>query len=275
MQELGLDPGQVSLWFTVVQESPYVLARIDATTIAHWSDDAVIGIRRCYVKDETVVERAVLLGCSKADVLRAVLPDPGSTMAGDFGEILAYIFLAGRENPQTIVGPKKWRLKQDRTKPAPYSDVVQFVLPQWPAFTEADALLCAEVKVKSTAGSESQVKKAIADCAKDRVGRLAQTLAWLRERAIIGDLGDITIDHLNRFINAIEHPPYEKRFHAVAVVCSSLVASEMAEAPAEPSADYQLVILAVPQLHEVYNRLLQRVAVSLDQTAPIPVCEGP
>ena len=37
------------------------------------------------------------------------------------------------------------------------------------------------------------------------------------------DLGDVKVEHLDRFINATDHPPASKRFCAVAVVCSSPV----------------------------------------------------
>jgi hypothetical protein len=52
-------------------------------------------------------------------------------MSGDFGEIVAYLYLAGSEGGG-VVGPKRWRLKEDRTKSAPCSDVVQLVFSNWP-----------------------------------------------------------------------------------------------------------------------------------------------
>ena len=74
-------------------------------------------------------------------------------MAGDFGEILVFLYHAAEEHPMAVIGPKKWRLKQDRTKPTPYLDVVHFVVPTWPDSSEHDCLVCSEVKTKSTAGS--------------------------------------------------------------------------------------------------------------------------
>ncbi len=78
-------------------------------------------------------------------------------MSGDFGEILAYVYLAGMRHGQ-IVGPKRWRLKEARTKSAPYSDVLQFVLPQWPVASNADILTGAEHAAGSIdASAQSQV----------------------------------------------------------------------------------------------------------------------
>src|SRR5690349_3073927 len=62
-------------------------------------------------------------------------------MTGDFGEFVAFLFLGSRAHPEDVVGPMKWRLKQDRLKPAPYSDVVQFALPDWPS-SSSDADPC-------------------------------------------------------------------------------------------------------------------------------------
>lgn len=114
-------------------------------------------------------------------------------MSGDFGEILVYLYQAAKEHPVEAIGPKKWRLKQDRTKPSPHSDVVHYVLPSWPTPSAQDVILCAEVKTKATAGKTAPIKEAIEGCENDRTGRLARTLVWLRERALTEDLGDIEL----------------------------------------------------------------------------------
>jgi hypothetical protein len=124
-------------------------------------------------------------------------------MAGDFGEILVYAYQAAKAVPPITIGPKKWRLKHDRTRPAPCADVVHFILPTWPISSAQDELLWAEVKWKSTSGSFNPIQAAITGCIKDRTSRLSRTLQWLKERALTENLGDVQIAHLNRFINAI------------------------------------------------------------------------
>jgi len=208
-------------------------------------------------------ERAQTLGIARSEIVSSKLPDPGATMAGDFGEILVYFYQAATAHPRVAFGPKKWRLKEARTKPAPYSDVVQFILPSWPNPSAHDSIICSEVKTKSTDGNSSPIAEAIEDCAKDRTSRLAKTLAWLRDRAIGEDLGNVQIAHLDRFINATDYPTATKRFRAVAVVCSNLVDDELAnDAPMETPADYTVVVISVPELRNIYRSVFEAVRES-------------
>lgn len=253
MIDLGVNVADFVHWFPHEQDVPYVFIRVSADDARRWADELAAPLRRCYVTDETLEENAKRTGRSKSDIVAAKLPDRGSTMAGDFGEILVYLFHAIEEHPANVIGPKKWRLKQDRTKPAPYSDVVTFIVPSWPQSTEDDLLLCSEVKTKSTDGNSSPVTAAIADCEKDRTSRLAKTLVWLRDRALGEDLGSTTIEHLERFINATDHPHAQKLFRAVAVVCSSLVDGEIINAPEEPPTDHTVVVISVPDLKKLYE----------------------
>lgn len=253
IDDLGFDLQQVASWFPHKQEAPYVLVRVSDEHAKALTDVLGVPVRRCYVSDITLIDRAKATGVSEAELIAAKLTDPGATMAGDFGEILVYLYQATREHPTNVIGPKKWRLKQDRTKPAPHSDVVQFVLPSWPLPTADDLVLCAEVKTKSTNGASTPIKSAIDDCAKDRTSRLTRTLVWLRERALFEPLDDIQLAHLNRFINATEYPPAKKHFSAVAVICSSLVEAELVDAPKETPSDYTVVVIAVPELYKIYN----------------------
>ncbi len=212
-----------------------------------------IAVRRCYVTDSLLSERSVTFNHSRRDIIAAKLPDAGSTMAGDFGEILVYLYQGTREHASTPIGATKWRLKQDRTKPAPYSDVVHFVLPSWPTPSAEDLILCAEVKTKSTDGASTPIESAITDSLKDRTSRLARTLVWLRERALTDDLGDVQIQHLDRFLNATDHPKADKRFQAVAVVSDDLLEAELESAPVEAPTEYTITVVSVPQLQTVYS----------------------
>jgi len=206
---------------------------------------------------------------AQLDVLSAKLPEAGSIMAGDFGEILTYFYLTATEHPRVAFGPKKWRLKEARTKPAPYSDVIQFVLPSWPIASAENAILCAETKMKATSSSRSPIKDSIEGCTKDRTSRLAKTLAWLRDRAIGEDLGSVQIAHLDRFINAIDYPQSKKRFYAIAIICSSLVDAEIvANAPTAASQDYTTVIISVPELRNIYMSVFEAARQSVTHPEP-------
>lgn len=252
--DLGFDFTRAVPWFPHDQEQPYVLVRVSDEHAKSWADALGLVVRRCYVSDSIINERAQDHGVEKTEIIAAKLPDSGSTMAGDFGEILVYLYQGAKE--LSAFGPKKWRLKQDRTKPAPHSDVLHFVLPTWPTASAQDVLLCSEVKTKSTDGDSTPIQSAIDDSAKDRTSRLARTLVWLKERALgepPGTLGDVQIAHLERFINATDHPEAKKQFRAVAVVCKSLVDDELKHAPKETLPEYTVVVIAVPDLKETYS----------------------
>lgn len=259
MRELGIDIAAITPWFSDEHQSPYVLTRVSDEDAATWADTLGVPVRRCYIDDDLLETREQETGRPRSEIVAAKLPDRGSTMAGDFGEILAYLYHAAVEPGVELIGPKKWRLKQDRTKPAPYSDVVHFVLPHWPQSSTEGRILCSEVKTKSTAGGPSPISSAVADCEKDRTSRLAKTLVWLKERALHEDLRTTTVAHLERFTKAIDHPEAQKQFRAVAVVCADLVDGELADAPDEQPAEYTVVVIAVPNLKRRYEEVFDAV----------------
>jgi len=261
MRDLGINPISIISWFTEYRRSSYVLVRVSNEHAATWADSLGVPVRRCYIDDELLEKRATATGHPKSEIVAAVLPDRGSIMAGDFGEILVFLYHAVVEPDVELIGPKKWRLKQDRTKPAPYSDVIQFVLPHWPTPSSDDRLLCAEVKTKSTAGTSSPISSAIEGCEKDRISRLARTLVWLKERALSDEKCTTNLKILERFAMATDYPEAQKQFRAIAVVCASLVDAELASMPEEElaNADCNIVIIAVPQLKQCYEDVYDAV----------------
>lgn len=259
MRELEIDVEEIRSWFDHDEDGDpaITLVRASDRALADWPGTLVGAARRCYVSDTFLAQRARELDVDPATIVAAVIPDPGSVMAGDFGEIVALLFLAASDEPTEVIAPKKWRLKQDRLKPAPYSDVVQFVVPDWPEPSSNDRILCAEVKTKSTDSNTTPISSAISDSEKDRLGRLAKTLAWLKERALLEDLGSTSLDLIERFSQATEHPPAEKQFFAVAVICTSLLDAELADAPDTPPDDCSVVVIGVPDLKSTYEHLFE------------------
>jgi hypothetical protein len=277
--DLGFNFAQAAPWFPHHKDCPYVLVRVSEEHAQSWAARLGLAVRRCYVSDSIIDARALELGVEKGEIIAAHLPDPGPTMAGDFGEILVYFYQGTKELPGIALGPKKWRLKQDRTKPAPHSDVVQFVLPSWPRPSAEDVLLCAEVKTKSTKGRHNPIESAIRDGAKDRTSRLARTLAWLRERVMRDSLADVRLEQLERFINATEYPPAAKRFRAVAVICNSLVDEELKNAPDSATGEYTVVVIAVPDLKKTYSAVFRAAKdalppVTRHKSGPPPAFDG-
>ena len=219
-----------------------------------------LSIRRCYLSDQSLASLLSTQGVTEQELVAACLPDRGSTMAGDFGEMLAFIFQLADKGELDLCGPKKWRLKIDRRKASPMSDVVQFASPTWPTPSADDRLLCSEVKVKSTNTKFRPITKAMEDSRKDRASRLAKTLVWLRERAILGSDTDVDIEQLNRFIKAAENPVFSKSFNAVAVVCGGLIEDELAVDPPVADPEHQIVIIGIPDLKETYQSVFDAAA---------------
>lgn len=254
--ELGLDLEEVASWFPHEQEAPYTLVRVPEERARTWGDILGIPVRRCYVSDNLLQKQSADIGRSQKELIAARLPDPGSVMSGDFGEIVVYLYQAVRAHPAPVLGAKKWRLKQDRAKPAPHSDVIHFVVPHWPQASADDAILCAEVKAKATDTEFAPVLSAIEGCSRDRTSRLAKTLQWLQERALFEPHG-VPLEVIERFVHAAEHPPATKQFRAVAVVCSSLIEGELKDAPTTQPQEYSVVVIAVPHLRDTYMKVFE------------------
>lgn len=269
MNELGLQLGTVLPWFIVTPQQQYTRVSVTPAQVATWAVVLRDAFRRAYISDQLLTERAAATQSTRATILAAKLPAAGAVMSGDFGEIVGYIYLASRAQGAIPIGPKRWRLKQDRTKPAPGSDVVQFILPEWPGASTADRLVCAEVKAKATASTFRPMAKAIEGSQLDSTSRLTRTLVWLRERALLDDIGAVTSAQLGRFINATEFPAYAREFHAIAVICTSLVEIELAtHVPANIPANCALVVISVPDLRNTYTTVYQAVRESVGGNAP-------
>lgn len=260
MQEMGIEPTTALTWFPKEGGKPYVLIKVHASTSAEWPQNLAAAFRRAYISDNKISTMATQRNRHPREILNAVLPPPGPVMAGDFGEILVYLLQGSSYSPQNLYGQKKWRLKETRTHAAPYSDVVHFHLPEWPASSGDDVLLCSEVKMKSTPSNGDPIADARRDSAKDRVSRLAKTLVWLKERAMT-DL-EIEIESVERFLRATENPPYSKKFQAVAVVDEEYLDSELAKIILPLDQDCDLVIITIQTLHATYTAVYEACIAS-------------
>lgn len=264
MRELAFDYGALRDLFSDLDHEDVAVFEIPAASASAIAEQLGVAVRRCYISDASIADRANATGRPPREIVAARLPDRGSTMAGDFGEILTAIFQAAREHPNELVDAKKWRLKQDRTMSAPKSDVVQMVLPHWPQPSSEDRLLCSEVKTKSTRGTSTPIADAIRDSRKDSDGRLIKTLEWLKERALDTGLTTVTIDMLDRFIDAIDHPQASREFSAVAVLCSSIdLDSELSDVELPPPTERAVVILTVTDLKAYYESVFEAALTSV------------
>lgn len=269
VQELEVDLEAFGGIFSEIQSSPFTVIEIDAASASTLAKQLGVPVRRCYIADETLQDRMAKTSASAREIIAAKLPDRGSTMAGDFGEILTALFQAASEHPGEVLDPKKWRLKHDRTKPASGSDVVQMILPHWPVASDEDRIICAEAKTKSTPGNSKPIKTAIADSEKDSSRRLVKTLNWLKERALDTGLSTVTVAQLDRFIHPVDHPTARREFRAVAVIAASLVDAELVGAVAPPASERALIVISVPDLKTNYELVYDAALVSADESEAV------
>lgn len=258
-ENTSLDYPTIRRWFSDINAHGYVRLEVPAAHARGLAEHLGLSIRRCYLSDNSISE---LLSekTTEQELIAACLPDRGSTMAGDFGEILAYIFNLADKGSLNLKGPKKWRLKDNRRMPSPMSDVVQFALPHWPTASAADQLLCSEVKIKSTKSNFRPITDALDHSRKDRASRLAKTLIWLRERTILKADTDVTREQLDRFINAAENPMFLKSFNAVAIVCNGLIEDELQADRPPTDPHHQIVVIGVHELKNTYEQVFDAVA---------------
>ncbi|MEU3847502.1 hypothetical protein AB0E44_10985 [Micrococcus terreus] len=196
-------------------------------------------------------------------------------MSGDFGEIVTAFFMATRSLPAVSIDPVRWRYKADRNKAAPFSDLVQMVLPTWPHSSADDRIVCAEVKAKATKGKFDPIAAAGHGSASDRGGRLVNTLQWLKDKALTDGSDFVQTAQLDRFIQAVDHPQASWEFCAVAVIDSDFVNDEIAKGTAPSTGECTLIVISIPELKQRYTELFDAIVMSADQLASAPVVTTP
>lgn len=270
MHEFGLDLDLIRSFFD--EDGEAIIRVAVATDVADtWPTILADAMRLAYIADDTLADGVAATGKTKAEVLAGKLPTVGSIQSGDFAEFVAALFLGAREADVDVLDTKKLRLKYDRDKASPRTDIVQLHLPAWPHASDADRVVCAEAKGKATRSNSSQAEAAIAGAVSDREGRLAKTLVWLRARAL-GDGhggtlagGTVTFQHLDRFVEADAHPPYERVFNAVLIICESLVADELKDLDPPDPDECGLFVISIPDLKGAYQAMLAAVAASAEE----------
>jgi len=219
-------------------------------------DFCVGALPDCYITQSVLRERMKATGKTASEILANKLPDFGSVMSGDFGEMLTLYFL-GTERAEKVEMIKKWRFKQDRRKAAPHSDVVVLYRESETKASANDFVINAESKQKSTKGSFAPIAKAIEGVTQDQTGRLGRTLAWLREKAIdYGDKEGIAL--IERFTHDLS-VSYAKHYKAVAVIDRDLLDAELTRQPAPmPNSTFEVVVIGIKDLKDFYERVFGR-----------------
>lgn len=212
----------------------------------------------CYISAGVLKARVNETGLTASEILQNKLPDTGSVMAGDFGEILTLFYL-GSERSEQIRKLKKWQFKQDRTKAAPHSDVVILHKKYPDRASKSDFVICAEAKVKSTPSNFCPIEKSIEGYSLDRTGRLARTLVWLKEKAIDQGTPD-SISYIKRFTDDHLNTEFKKHYKAVAIVDRNYLDQELQknlDLP-EQNEEFEVVVIGISDLKNLYERSFSR-----------------
>lgn len=219
--------------------------------------------RKCYITDKKIEELLLKLNKAKTakEIIESTLPDKGNVMSGEFGEITSYYILLEKYLPLKLLGPKKWRWKNDRNKPIQYSDIVLFYRNKRPS--KDDLLVVAETKAKATSSTSNPILAAVDGIKKDYVSRLAKTLVWLRERYTVTESNLAKLEYLDRFINSQEeqYGEYTKYFKAIAVVDASFLDNELSVDIEELKIghNFDIIVISIDELKKAYETTYEKM----------------
>lgn len=208
----------------------------------------------CYITAEDLLTQTQKSHLPTSEVLQNKFPDTGNIMAGDFSEILTLYFL-GSESSETAKKVKKWRFKEDRKKAAPHSDVVIVGCDDYTNPSADDYVICAEAKSKATINkSYHPVTNAIAGYQKDRTGRLARTLTWLREKEIENGTKE-SIAFYERFTKDNLTTSFAKKYRAVIVIDRTLLDQELIKKMDIPpqNDEFEIIVIGICDLKILYE----------------------
>lgn len=119
--------------------------------------------------------------------------------------------------------------------------------------------------MKSTSSNFSPIERSCEGYEKDKTGRLARTLIWLKEKAIDHEGAD-SLGFMKRFTDDLLDVEFIKQFRAVAVIDRSFLDAELVKSFDIPDQndDLELLVLGVDDLKNVYEGSYQRAIEELD-----------
>ncbi|MFO3289592.1 Hachiman antiphage defense system protein HamA [Legionella pneumophila serogroup 1] len=252
------DMENITSWFIEYQKPDGAIAVrthiLDDSKQAHIEQYLSRLIPDCYISANVLATRVNETGFSASEILQNKLPDRGSVMAGDFGEILTLFYLSS-ERSEPVKKIRKWRYKQDRTKAAPHSDVVILHRNYVDKASKSDFVICAEAKVKSTQSSFCPIEKSIEGYNSDRTGRLARTLVWLKEKAIDQEDSE-SIEYIKRFTDDLLSTEFKKNYRAVAIIDRNFLDQELQKSLELPtqSEEFEVIVIGITNLKQLYEQ---------------------
>lgn len=240
--------------------------------------DCLIPFRQAYISDSKLSQIVNKYKTKREDEIKSQLPDKGDVMSGDFGEILSFYLACQIWSPTANVFPMKWRFKDKKKAPSPYTDIILFELqnPLNPNNASAnDALYTYEVKTHATKLTNTTysmhkrksfvtykdgklkctILEAVFDANKDAVERTAETIPYLELRCKDEDYEELYYQ-IHRFSNAVS-TTYRKEHNAVAIVDSDMLDEQMSRMPNDLLVQYPNVknvyCLPIKELKSLYE----------------------
>ena len=223
--------------------------------------------RICYISDRELIEQAKANAETPEEFLQYVLPDPGNIMSGDFGELLCFLLSKEylKNGESNIGGPRKWRWKQDRNKPAPHADILLFRVKDRSSIRnhEDDEIITIESKMKATKSkSYHPIQNAIDGADKDRLSRMSKSLDWYNDK-LARDKKPRLRSILSKFRKPDEYGTFEKSFKAIAIIDDEFFEEEIAKSVPDHSSEIEVWAISIGQLKEVYEHVYTQIPKSM------------
>ena len=222
-------------------------------------NESILPFVSCYISIEELKTKKDILNITYDEILKSYFPDKPHIVSGDFGEILGYYFFHSLSLPKKLKAPKKWRWKESKNKPTPFTDIVLFYKKETKP-NKKDMILSVEVKTRSTSYQGNPIKKAIEGTKKD-LTRLTQAIDWFREKAV-KEANQNDIEYYERFLNPDIYGEYLKKYNALIVIDKELLnKKEKKESDFYKidSDNISIYILSIAKLKEYYQNFYKEM----------------
>lgn len=176
--------------------------------------------RRAYISDEDLTENMAMMGTTRSEEIKDVLPTEPIIQSGEFAEILTFL-LFKKLHPEYDVTPIRWRWKEEKDRAVHFADIMLLSCPNEERPKSSDKIMTIEVKSRATRPNkdESSINKAIEGALKDSISREGKTLSFLLQKYKQSKMFDMA-KKVKRFEDAVAYP-YQTQHNAMAIVDSS------------------------------------------------------
>jgi len=251
-------------YFDFEKNEEFYIYRLKPENIEKFLHEITLEFRKCYITDKNLEKGAKKNRISMSKFLEeCILPSIGKIKAGDFGEMLSSFFVLEHYAFKGIIlfSPRKWQWKQDRNKPMPYSDAVCFHRKDEITPSENDFVVCVESKTKATRSNKHRIQESIEGANKDKLSRLAITLAWLKEKYEREGYPEMK-EYIERYSDPVGKRSYNKIFKAFAILDKKFEKFEISKGVINTDG-ISIIIITMDNLKDIYERNLKRILESV------------